>query len=88
MIIGRALLRRHNQDIAMNTTEACSRPRAEWFVPYPTTIHLPWGETLEVEGIPFEGWGTMPGKWNYIVALTEDGRIAEYRSWEVIPQFS
>lgn len=67
----------------MNIIEAYSRPRAEWFVPYPTTIRLPWGETLEVDGIPFEGWGTMPGKWNYVAAFTEDGRIAEYRCWEV-----
>lgn len=66
----------------MNLIEAYSRPRAEWFVTHETTIRLPWGETLTVEGIPFEGWGTAPGKWNY-VTLTEDGRVADYRCWKI-----
>lgn len=68
----------------MNLIEAYSRPREAWFVPNETTIRLPNGELLSVEGIPFEGWGTNPGKWNYVTEFTEDGRIADYRSWEVV----
>lgn len=47
------------------------RSRAEWFVPHETTITLPDGRELQVEGIPYEGWGTEPGRYGYFLNCVE-----------------
>ncbi|MFP5436085.1 hypothetical protein [Sphingobium sp. ba1] len=60
------------------------RSRAEWFVPHETTITLPDGRELQVDGIPYKGWGTDPGKVYRVTQQDSDGKIVGERSW-VIP---
>ncbi len=63
--------------------------REDWFVPHETTISLPDGREITVDGIPYEGWGTTPGRWGYLVDYVElpDGSFDFSRSitWLVPP---
>lgn len=63
--------------------ESLARSRAEWFVPHSTTILLPDGSYLTVNGIPYEGWGTAPGKIYRLTTHGDDGEIISERSWAV-----
>lgn len=40
--------------------------REDWFVPHETTLKLPDGREITVDGIPYEGWGTNPGVWGIV----------------------
>jgi hypothetical protein len=57
------------------------KPRDDWFIPHPTTITLPDGSELDVDCIPYEGWGTTPGKGYRITEHDDDGNIISNRFW-------
>jgi hypothetical protein len=73
----------------MRIHERYPRNREEWFNPHETKILLPDGRELVVDGIPFEGWGTEPGRWGYMLDYTElpDGVFDFTRriTWLVVP---
>ena len=50
----------------------------------PTQITLPDGELIEVDGVPYEGWGYEPGKW-YQVIQCDDNGTELWRRWWSIP---
>ena len=58
-----------------------------WFVPHETMIKLPDGRELTVDGIPYEGWGTAPGRYSYLFDYVEadDGRFdfSDLITWQV-----
>lgn len=66
----------------MRANMPCSRE--EWFVPHETTITLPDGRELTVDGIPYEGWGTAPGKLYRITEHDDNRKIIWEKSW-IIP---
>ncbi|MDO6415218.1 hypothetical protein Q4F19_12570 [Sphingomonas sp. BIUV-7] len=66
--------------------EGTPRSREDWFIPHETTITLPSGSELTVHGIPYEGWGTAPGRYGYFIDPNLEGDLfsyANYREWRV-----
>ena len=63
------------------------RSRGEWFVPHETTIILPNGSELRVDGIPYEGWGTAPGMYGYFANPDELDLFSasNYTEWAISP---
>jgi hypothetical protein len=59
------------------------RPRAEWFIPHETTLTLPSGEEIRVDGIPYEGWGTTPGKTYTTGTIDDQGNMERLVSWAI-----
>lgn len=58
-----------------------SHSREEWFIPHETTITLPDGSKLAVDGIPYEGWGTTPGRRYSLVEVDDNGMVIWERRW-------
>lgn len=62
--------------------------RAGWFIPHETTIILPDGREITVEGIPYEGWGTEPGSYGYLYDYEETAEggftFSDAVSWTVV----
>lgn len=50
----------------------------------PVSIRLPCGEVIEIDGVPYEGWGYEPGKWYEVVQLDNNDIELWQRRW-VIP---
>ena len=59
------------------------RSREEWFIPHETTISLPDGREIVVDGIPYEGWGTTPGKIYRITEHDDDLNIVSEIAWAI-----
>lgn len=57
------------------------RSREEWFVPHETTITLPDGRELTVDGIPYEGWGTAPGGYWSLAECDDFGNVLWTKRW-------
>ena len=55
----------------------------DWFVPHATTITLPDGRKITVDGIPYEGWGTTPGKIYRVTEHDDEGNITSEVSWAI-----
>lgn len=55
--------------------------RDGWFIPHETTISLPDGRIIPVDGIPYEGWGTTPGKLYRITEHNDAGEIISEIKW-------
>lgn len=50
----------------------------------PVQIKLPSGEVIEIDAVPYEGWGYEPGKWYQVVEYGDDANVA-WRRWWAIP---
>lgn len=62
---------------------AIPRSREEWFIPHAMVITLPNGREIIVDGIPYEGWGTTPGKIYRITEHDDDGNIIAEQAWSI-----
>jgi hypothetical protein len=51
----------------------------------PVQIVLPDNEMIELDWIPYKGWGTEPGKRYTTSTCDEDGNVTLVRSWVVPP---
>jgi hypothetical protein len=52
-------------------------------VTQPVKITLPNGEQIEVESVPYEGWGHKPGQWYLIVKCDDDGNELSRHAWSI-----
>ncbi len=49
----------------------------------PVSITLPDGEVIELDGLPYEGWGYEAGKWYQVFEHDDDGNILRRRWWAI-----
>lgn len=49
----------------------------------PILFQLPDGDIIEIDGIPYEGWGHEPGKWYTVIQHDEADNEIWRRTWTV-----